>query len=320
MPQLKQFARFVFVDAPWSRLLRWPPARAILGVASGAYFLIYSTVPESLPLLANFPAFYERLFVVLVVLTVVGTMWQAFGDMIVDNRLEYTETLEELLVAVGSIISAKIFRFQSKAQSVTSRQDVFALITHPEEQTQVILDQAKEFLVRRCGVKSDQFDITVIRVDPYKKTAYYFAQATRNLERTEPRKLQRNSSAAKACIDSGEPLFIPDKKTAAERGKYFVSERDKRYGGTGSIYCYPVLIPLKEVYERFLVTFTTYGATICSPGDKQAEESIVLLFNQFAKRIELELTLFALKEAKANAKKSGYRTTSGSMTKKGGRK
>jgi len=303
MLQLKPVARYVFVDAPWSRQLRRPPVRAIFGGVVGAYFLIFSTVPTDFALLANFRGFHAYAFVLLVILTLVGTVWHAIGDMLADDPSEYTETLEELLVAVGSIISAKISRFQLKAKSITPRQDIFTLITHPVEQTQVILEYAKAFLVRWCGVKFEQFDITVIRIDPYRNRAYYFAMATRNLNRTEPQKLRQKPSAARSCLASGEPLFIADKKDAAQRGDYFLSERDKRHGGTGSLYCVPIVIPINNVKERFLITFTTYGAAICSSDDRQAKESTRLLFDQFAKRIELELTLFAVKAAKAEAKK-----------------
>ena len=220
-----------------------------------------------------------------------------------DSTSQYIDSLEALLEGVSRIISAKTKRFRSKCSAITAYGDAFELITQPTEQIAIIIDEAHRFFPTRIGADKDQLDITVLH-ETSPGEWDFLATSNHTWTRVSPNSIMEGPSLAKKCLTSGECCFIPDKRLASEQGCYILSDRDRSHGVVGSAYCAPLAFRIGTANYRYLVTFSTYGARICEVGDKETGNNAKHLFDEFVKRIELELLLNSIKTHKHTLKRN----------------
>lgn len=292
------FFRWLLIGNWLSRLVRNQILEMIVPALVGLYFLVLDVWGDDLWWVRDYQDTHKVIFGLFAGATIAILFWRGIGDFFFGSQSEYVQGLENLLYSIERIISAKIRRFQLKSREVRANTNVFTLITQPDEQIRVILEEAHGFLVGWCSVPRGIFDITVIRKNPYTGEVSFLAKANRHWEHTAPDTLLAEKSAAAKCLETGEELFIPDKRKGAKKGIYHLSERDSRSKNDGSLFCRPVTVKIGAHEEKFLITFATYGQKVCDPADQHAREAANLLFREFAKRIELELMLLSIKEGR----------------------
>lgn len=230
-------------------------------------------------------------------------VWQvlrSWGDSVrAKSPASSTDTLIELINSVSVIIQAKSKRFRDKLMQLGTKAP-FDAITQPLEQLEFISREAHNVFQRLCRVdKRDRFDVTVIwLVNGSWEYAYTYQR--NYLRSTEPTQLMRGGSTAKLALDSGAEQFFPSKRNAASAGQYLIGPRDEKIGGDGSVFCKPIHVKTPFGDEQFVLTFTTYGVSVCEPWDSESSQGWQLIFREFARRIELELILLSIKQYRAN--------------------
>ncbi|WP_417737283.1 hypothetical protein [Rosistilla oblonga] len=248
--------------------------------------------------------YHKKIYLTLVGITLATLFFRGLGERLYGAGSEYTRSLEALLISVKKIMVAKGHRFRSQLPLIKKTSNVFDMITHPENQIKVILEEAKHFITEHLGLHEEQFDITIIRCGPYKPEPMFFAWLNQSWKRTLPDKICAATSTARHCLETGEECFFESKKAAEKDGLYHFSDRDIRNKYVGSIFCRPLLVDLPEASDRYLITFATYGVTVCDVNDKEGKKSIQFIFGEFARRIELELTLKSIQSWKYNLSKN----------------
>lgn len=203
------------------------------------------------------------------------------------------EILEDFGTLLGKIVQIKIRRFREACSKLESGKDKFTSITKPYDQIVVISDSLVGFICRVYGLKKDEIDVTIIRKKPKKKWFFRY-QYHEEWNHLNPDYLMKRQSAAKSCIESGEPEFYPDKMRAANQNKYLLSKRDKR-SKRGSVYVYPVTIKTPKADLQSVITIITYGKELCHDHDVASIELTKVLLSQICSRFELEICLDVIK-------------------------
>lgn len=286
------------VNGPFARILRNPILAAISPPLLGGYFLLLDVFGTELWWIKDYRWLHLGLFGGAIVCEVIFRGLLAWGNWL-DRRVEKTgETLRELIHSVSKIIFSKTQRFRNQLRLLEKPSaSPFELITRPIDQIGEIFKESRDFF-RRIDIDPEACDGTVMHLDPDSQQWKFLVVAQSNWERAAPDEIMQSESAAKLAWRTGNEQFFPSKSEAAKVDKYFMSDRDRHFGERGSIYCKPIKVELPTYTESFVVTFSTYGSEVCDAGDRDAEAAAKLLFSEFARRIELELILFSIKEFK----------------------
>ena len=289
---------------------------------AGVYWIAVGTFDSRWDFIRDNMWFHSPASAVLLAGTVCTLLFRGLGDWICgvddENRAhEYRTTLENLLGAVQRIIDAKAERFREETKQLKPTSNTFRKITHPRKQIKIILNEAKGFFdaaLASTDGSEFKFDITIIRIDPYSGNCEYFETAQSQWTHSDANKLlTADQSLLKRCITSGDDAFYADKREAIAQGLYVASQRDIDHDNQGTVYCVPITVELPKesgtesgtLKEQFVVTFVTYGASICMPNDVDAIASTKFLFSEFVHRIRLELTLFSIREWQQQKDKKG---------------
>ena len=186
-------------------------------------------------------------------------------------------------------------RFKEKAPELGS--DVFTNITQPERQINLLLTEFNQLLRTRFNLAENEVCITILRIDQAAEKLTFLFSTLQGRKHTPASTFFKKQSAAKLCLERGEPIFHPDKTKAANKGEYYLSERDKRHNnGTGSIYCFPSVTKTPKKLVNHVISVVTYNKHLVFLGDKEETDSIKEILNDICRRIDLELTLMSIKE------------------------
>jgi len=314
---IKAVCHWLFCQSSLARLIHNNILGVVLPSVAGLYYLTLDVWGEKWPILHDYIDLHSRVYCALIILTLGILFWRAAADMVTGARVdEYTRILEKLLGVLGKIVKQKCDRFQAKLRELKPSTNPFDTITQPEEQIRYILREAQHFFADMVGTQPEAIDISVMRKDPYNDKWHFVATTTTaGKPNTKPQRLMQERSIARKCAESGEELFIADKKEGAKRGEYFLSEKDKRYDHVGSAFCTPFWVvtnPENEAENQaYIVTFVTYGARVCESFDRDSEESAKTLFREFVRRLEIECTLFSLKKWRAYHQGQNKRSQTG---------
>ncbi len=248
--------------------------------------------------ISNYKNLHLKAFLVILVVELFARILDYCRERFEDGAIDKRRTvLTELLAAVSVIVQTKVTRFREALPKIQNKSP-FDVITQPSEQINAIAMKIEDFFKKVADVPDDCFDVTIMRTaDGNNWTYLYYLQ--RNYSRIEPRNLMKSSvaSTAKLAFKSGNEQFFASKQEAAKCNSYHLGDRDEQKGD-GSVYCKPVKIPMLGATESFIVTFTSYGTTLCDPRDIYSAEVWCMICREFARRIELELVLLCMKESK----------------------
>jgi hypothetical protein len=197
------------------------------------------------------------------------------------------------------VVNHKLKRFTSKAKKLAQNGDTFKTITQPQDQIDYIIDQSIIWLKDSFSLSDDQISMTIIRLSEKDNAPFYLFKSNKSWQLTKAKIIINEKSAASYCLENGESVFFSDKFSAAEKGKYFLSERDIRMK-SGSIYCYPVFVEVPSHKDKYIISLVTYGKLICDPNDEKASNIAQSIFREICRRIELELTLHSIRSWRFN--------------------
>ncbi len=243
-----------------------------------------------------FPEVHNVLIYSFIIATISIALFKSFADSYLSKNADnYIDALQDFIRMNASIVATKDYRFKRAANRLNSEDDIFLQITHPVDQINTILVQARDFLINRYGLETeDNIRITIIDKKEGQEWDYAF-DTHASWSQTPASELLSTSSAASDCLTTGEPRFHVDKEIANAEGLYALSERDQRFGN-GSVYCYPVSVTSQSFSYTAIITFITYKGKKLSNGFNDREtERISTLLKEVCRRIELELTLGAIK-------------------------
>lgn len=223
------------------------------------------------------------------------------SERVSEQSLEQTEKLlMNFLSMVSRIVDDKAHVLSSKAKTAKTAKKFNHVVT-PEEQLRSIFSHGATFLMETFGLQADQLDITILQ----KKTApgvssgewAFVARHQRHWPHGAPSALFCGTTSCAASVASGgAAVFHASKSVAASNDEYVLSDRDKRQGSDGSIYCDVVSIEdsLGNKWD-FIVSIVTYGERFCDPFDEANELKTKTFLREIVRRIQIELHYVVIK-------------------------
>lgn len=261
---------------------------------TGAYYLTLDVWGDKLAFVKNYESQHRIAFFTLLGITLTGLFVRGFIDEKKNlTSEEANQLLTDFIKMVGLIVDEKTSRFRNKLFQTKLAHDKFGLITHPDDQLHVIFTHAVHFLRRAFSLEEDQIDITIIRKKDV-DTNWNYLVCHQRWKHGDAHELMNCASAAKSCIDTGEPIFFPDKVKAAQEGLYSMSRRDKRRQ-LGSAYVMPISFPADGFTMQYIVSIVTYGAQLCDEWDEDSKAVSKGFLREICRRMEIELCLHTIK-------------------------
>ena len=280
------------------RLLRNKFLQIVLPAVTGSYFLVLDIWGDKWPIVTEYQDEHALAFSVAVASSLLVLTIRGAADFFEEsNKNKYADFLERFSTLTSRIVQAKLRRFKEKAERLNDGVDIFKTITQPKDQINLILGEILNFISYNFGLKEDDICITIMHQDPASQKWYFRYETNKSLNHTKPERLLAQKSAAKKCLDVGEPIFLPDKQRASKRGEYFLSERDRRKP-RGSAFCYPAVTNHKTHNDTYVISLITYGKCLCSEMDSEQADAIKEILSNMCKRIDLELTLDSIRSWK----------------------
>lgn len=262
---------------------------------TGGYFVALDTFGDEWAWIRDNKDFHARLFISVFSFSLLMLFLKG---LIKPERLESDSMAREILFAfietVGAIVQTKIIRFREKIPEIRPNSNKFEKITHPLDQIRAIANGTALFLQKEYGLKENELEITVLRRRGAGDWHFYFQ--LQQWKHSAPNELMSRRAAAKKCIETGEPLFFPDKFAAARDGKFILSERDKRRL-TGSAFVYPSTFEFPAEKVETIVSIVTYGRQLCETHETQTVLLTQAILREFSRRFEIELCLDSIKTA-----------------------
>ena len=272
------------------KLARWASA------ITGSYYLVLDIWSDKLAFIKDYPKLHQILFWICLLLSlgilVIRTYYEDRRDNDTKLALNF---LTDFIGTVGYIVEAKINRFRKKFVSLKPKSNKLNQITQPDDQLEIIAHSFCEFLKKSFGFEDHQINITILkRKDSASKWNYCF-KYQKNWEYTDPSKILPKKIETVEAIKRGEYVFYPDKMQAAQKGKYFLSDRDIRRR-TGSAFLFPIKIQGNNCLFEYLICIITYGKQFCEETDEPSVQASKAILREICRRFELELCLKAIKE------------------------
>lgn len=300
--RLKKLSFWLLVTNRVARFLRLPLVTTSLPAMTGIYVTARQVYQDRWPFFSHYEGLHDHLLFAMMMSTIAVVLFKAVADTYI-KRFEggYIDLLQNFIIMSGNIVNIKDLRFKRVAGRILPGEDFFLEITHPGEQINAILAEAKHFISKSFGLNPDsELRITIIEQQPDGVTQWVF-DTQPSWTRMPLEELLEKESAAADCLRTGEQRFYPDKEVAASQGRYYLSERDGRLKG-GSVYCCPVFIEANNKKWRYVITFITYeNKRLCGGYNNREIERIGVLFREVCRRLELELTLRVLKSLKLDS-------------------
>lgn len=301
--RLKAWKRWFFLDCRLAKFARHAVWYGVFQVLVGGYFLILDVWSAEALASGRIDA-HKIGFGFLLGVGICWSIFRLIGDGVpvsIADVGKYVKTLENLLISVGAIITAKMNRFHDKAQSLP-KNNIFKAITHPETQMKVILQEAIRFLItQEPALNTESVDATVVCRD---RNGHWKCLVESGItSAVEVARLAGNeSSTFQRAIATGKTAFYADKRLASNSEHYVKSGRDKAENTVGSICCIPIILNnfLKEGRTDICcVSFASYGLQFCESDDEASKKAFMFVCDEFAQRVKLEFMLYLIKQEAA---------------------
>ena len=297
--RVRHFSRFIcrklIYDNLVVRILRNRFLGLVVPSVATTYYICLDIWAERWPVIKNNIEIHEAIFAILVAASLLLLTIRAFADLYEGgNRSERAIFVDRLTLLTSRLVKNKLERFKELASQLTPSGNTFSRIAQPNEQINLALSELVALLLNQFGVKESNQRITVMRLDPRDKKWHFIYDTNKSWKHTNPNELMEKQSAARLCLETGEPQFHADKKVAARNGEYCLTERDNRHGG-GSVFCYPVTVENRDYKDQYVISMITYGVVLCDVFDREYCEAIDTVLRDVCRRIELELSLESIK-------------------------
>ena len=293
---MRWLAYKILCDWWGARLINHQATQIIVGAIAAAYYAAFDHWGAGWPLqIGGTAQFYNGLLVAMLVAALVTLLFNGFAKIAQGaSETQPSAFYSNFIKLLKRVVNYKVDRFRTAVARMGTTRDLFKEITQPKVQIDYIIKEIETFLMASFNLSDNAVCITVIREDPEGKV--YYLSKTHSWEMTKAGDvLGSKISTASSALERGEPVFHVSKEKAAEAGLYHLSDRDKRMGD-GSIYCYPVKVPMPEYTERFAISIVSYGTRLVQTPGKELEDAVARIFGEFCLRVELELILLVMKD------------------------
>lgn len=278
------------------RLLRHKLLQVIIPSLTGSYYLCLDVWGDKIELIKNYQNFHEKAFFILIGASLVILCFKGISELIEDKVLKnQNDFIQHLVILTSKVVREKLKRFKHEATTLRSDGSTFKKITKPNIQINLLLTETEILFREQFGINKEQLGITIIQKKPKKPWDYKY-KTNHDWNHTKPSNLFSKPSAAKECYEQGEIIFYPDKLKAQKDGHYQFSDRDSRHKNKGSIFCYPVKANTPNHDVFYIISIATYDKCICPANDHQQIKAIKTILTDICYRIDLELTLEAIKD------------------------
>jgi|TARA_B110000503_G_scaffold121340_1_gene184850 hypothetical protein len=282
----------ILIENRLAKLLRLPMISSGIPTLAGLYLVSYELFRTDWAVFYHHPTAHLLIIKISISLTVIFALFQGFFDSWGRKRIyQYIDLLHNFIRMVGSVVAVKDRRCKENAASLSSDEDIFLSITHPQHQINIILDAATECLVSNFILNIDDLRFTIIEQTQLGWDYAFDTQPSWQADTTDGAKLLKANSAARQCFETGEAVFLHDKQIASAKGNYSLSSRDERKGN-GSVFCYKITGSCCGATFNNVVSIATYNNKMLASGYDDVEiERVTTLLKEICRRIELELTL-----------------------------
>jgi hypothetical protein len=227
---------------------------------------------------------------------------RGFREVIIDREnKDFVSLFSDICGFANNVVRVKRERFSSSLSKM-KKKDIFRQITKPDVQINSISKGGAKLFCKAFDLQEEDLDITVICFNPYKGNGHYLFLLHDQVKHASPSTIKNNiTSTGYDCLCTGEPRFWPSKASAHKQGKYSPSFRDTPQLN-GSIYCHPFSVPVDEsgAEFQFLINIVTYQKRLAKENDIQSTKAAMVLIKSVTTRLELELSLYAIKEWQDN--------------------
>jgi hypothetical protein len=263
--------------------------------AVGLYFLTLDIWGDKLPWITDHIGLHEKIFFGLVAFSLLALFARSFASTAkIQNDGDANILLNDFITAVGVIVTVKTDRLRRSMSRLRRNMEKFRVVSVPEEQIATVATTAAGFICKAFGLHEDSFDLTIVRSKAGSESWHYIFEH-KKWKHTDPNELLKQRSAAFACLERREPLFLPDKFASAHGELCVLSDRDRRRG-PGSLFVYPALFDTPRGMERYLISLVTYGGQLCDEWDETSIKVTQCFLKEFCRRLELELSHYTLQK------------------------
>jgi len=272
-------------------ILRNKIVEFFLPIVVGIYYTALDIWGDSWELIKNYEQVHNRIFITIVILTLVFAFYRSLSDWYNDKAEgRDKEFLTELIYTTSTVVDNKLKKFQSKARNIKYNSDIFRDTFRCLDQVKLLCDKTAEYIRNNFRIDESKISITII----WSKggDTIRFLHSTNSATKTKPDYLIGNNSLANKCLERNEPIFVTDKTISYSKGEYFLSKRDHENNKEGFSLAYPVKLLVSNKEYEFVISVTTYcnSFSINSSIEKQFIKRILL---NFCHKIEYELSLYA---------------------------
>jgi hypothetical protein len=300
---IRSILKYILFENYIVTLLRNKALQLILPGFAGAYYLCLDVWGDDWPIIIKYKDLHSTLFTYLITLSLIVLTLRGIADHILEKKeREYISFIEGFSLLTTRLVKTKLDRFKRSATNIKQNGNTFKLITKPDDQINLILTEVESLFRNHLKIREELISITIIRKTLDDDSWYYAFKNHPHWNRTRAKTiLLEDSTAASICLSTGEPYFYADKNLAANQGKYYLSDRDKRHKSIGSVYCYPSITKSPTYEDKFIFCIITYEKMLCDPNDTEQTDAIETILTDIARRLDLELTLYAMKSWHQNS-------------------
>jgi len=278
-----------------SRFLSSPSLSIALPPIVGLYFGMLDYWGSDWDVFSENRATHELLLLMAAAFTIIVLFFRGISEAL-EGRVarRYNFILEETMAFMNELIKKKRDRFQNKARHLRRNGNTFALITHPQDQLEHVLDGTSRLLKQSFGIDQKNISATIILGDQTANKWWYLLKSDSQKQHTRAKELMSGSSTARYCFDTGESIFIPDIRKGSKEDAFLKTERSSK-SKFGSIYCKPIRVTVNGLQYIYIFSICIYGQHLCTPYDEEECRACERLLDEIAARVELELCLYSIK-------------------------
>lgn len=298
--KLKKVVKYIFYSNIFAGFFRGKLLGVVLPGFAGAYYLALDIWGDQWPILVKNKDLHSTIFKVLIFFSLLSLIVRAIADWIVEKKeKDYVLFLQSLSVLTTKLVKSKLDRFKLVAGKLTPNGNTFKKLSEPDKQINLILTEIELLFNKHFGIKDDKLSIVITRIKNHLQddmVCYHAFKNHKRWQRTKAIKIIENkTSIASRCLKTGESIFIADKSEASDNKHYYFSKRDKRKK-IGSVFCYPSITNTNSYEDKYIICISTYEKILCDPDDRETVSAIRSILDDICRRLDLELTLYAIKD------------------------
>ena len=203
-------------------------------------------------------------------------------DIDVTSYANEIELRNKILISESDFETRRNRKIQDWIERENIDRTISDLVTYacdPKGRINSALDEIRNCLSDVSDVSADKFYISAAISVSKKNTTKkgheldWIWISTPPIEGTlDISELLKQGTMFRNIVDGKPFLFANDKKKASDNGCYILDEKDKTYGGEGSIFCFEIADIVSTVKVRMIISISTYAVKIIR--DTESEDTV----------------------------------------------